>query len=243
MLDAHFHLDLFRDNQQILTDIARLNIFTIAVTNSPTVFPNTLAISKRVRNILPAVGLHPELVGQRSKEITSLLDLITTNKFVGEVGLDYSSKYSKEDRLLQQRIFERIVKKCHDERDKVISIHSRRATTDVLSIIGQNYPGTVILHWFSGTKTDLKKAIASDYYFSINPAMIKSKSGQQLITEMPPSKLLTETDGPFVEVHGRPAEPTDISLVVDFLSDIWRVEKAFVIETLDNNAKVGNIIT
>lgn len=242
MLDAHFHLDLFKDYRQILADISKSNMFVIAVTNSPSVFHFTNAISKENTKILPAVGLHPELVGKRSGEMALLLEKIREEKFIGEVGLDYSSKFSKQDRALQRKAFEQIINECELRKGKILSIHSRRATSDVISIVGKDFPGTIILHWFSGGITDLQRAVDFGYYFSINPAMVKSKSGQNIISKIPPEQVLTETDGPFVETDNRPAIPSDVDLVIQSLSNVWGIEKELAMGILEENAKKGGIL-
>lgn len=223
-LDAHFHLDLYKNYQKILTDTANQNIHLLAVTNTPSVFHFTKNISLKNANVLPAIGLHPELVKERISELDLLLKNIPNEKFIGEIGLDYSSKYSLEDRKLQRKVFEKILNKCAEVGNRVISIHSRRATSDVINMVGKNFPGTVILHWYSGGFRDLETAIEHKLYFSINSAMIRSKSGQKIIMRIPPTRIFTETDGPFIENNNRPAEPRDISDVIRYLSRVWKTD-------------------
>ncbi|MCP4297070.1 MAG: hypothetical protein GY786_15815 [Proteobacteria bacterium] len=58
--------------------------------------------------------------------------------------------------------------------------------------------------------------------------MIKSKNGQRIIERIPPDRILTETDGPYVKIKGRPAEPKDVNLVVSYLNKIWDIPTAEV---------------
>jgi TatD DNase family protein len=51
-------------------------------------------------------------------------------------------------------------------------------------------------------------------YFSVNPAMIRSQSGQRLLREIPGDRILTETDGPFVKVGSGPARPSDVAVEI-----------------------------
>lgn len=74
---------------------------------------------------------------------------------------------------LQKTIFKKIVDLCNNECGKVLSVHSRLAVKDVNNIIGK-FNGTVIMHWFTGNKTELKQSIKNGYYFSINENMINS---------------------------------------------------------------------
>lgn len=54
--------------------------------------------------------------------------------------------------------------------------------------------------------------------------MVNSKKGQKIISIIPPNRVLTETDGPFVKVGKRPALPSDVAIVEDQLATIWQME-------------------
>jgi len=84
-----------------------------------------------------------------------------------------------------------------------------------------DYSFPVVFHWYSGPLNVLDRAIQKGHYFSVNPAMIQSPNGQRIIHRIPPERLLTETDGPFINIRGRVAEPTDVNLVENYLASIW----------------------
>jgi TatD DNase family protein len=241
-LDAHFHLDLYKDYLRIIRELSSGNIHVLAVTNAPSVFHFTKKLNKTYPNILPAIGFHPELVKDRYSELDLLLKKIPNEKYIGEIGLDYSQKYSLTDRELQKNVFKRILQKCSEVGNRVISIHSRRASSDVINIVGNNFPGTIILHWYSGGVSDLDKAITYGFFFSVNPGMVRSKSGQKIISRIPPDRILTETDGPFLEHNDRPAEPQDISDVVMYLSNIWKTDTHEVNSCISNNIISAGIL-
>ena len=52
-----------------------------------------------------------------------------------------------------------------------MSIHCRYSAKAVLDEL-ENIDGTPILHWFSGNKSELKRAISRGCYFSIGPNML-----------------------------------------------------------------------
>ena len=54
-----------------------------------------------------------------------------------------------------------------------------------------------ILHWFTGSISQMHNAVDMGCFFSINPKMLKTKSGINLIKKIPPNKILLETDAPF----------------------------------------------
>lgn len=63
-------------------------------------------------------------------------------------------------------LFEKIIEWCSGK-NKILSVHSRSASKKVVDILN-GFDGTVILHWYSGRITDLRKAIEQGCYFSIS---------------------------------------------------------------------------
>ncbi len=220
-VDCHFHFDLFKNPIELLAEIEASKIKTIAVTNAPSVFHHTLKLAQTTRFLLPAVGLHPELVPTHRRELNTMWPMLDQTRFVGEIGLDYVTN-DLENRKAQKEVLSQILEHCAAYGDKVLSVHSRRSAADVISVIGDGFPGKVILHWFSGSRRELERAIAFGFYFSVGPAMVRSKNGLALLTVMPKDRVLTETDGPFVETCGRPARPSDIMNVIREISQLWQ---------------------
>src|SRR3989304_1155235 len=91
-VDTHCHLDLYKNFDEVVKEAEKTSVLIIGVTNTPSVFFFTEKLSKQHKNIVPAVGLHPELAVQRKHELTQLWDYLETTQFVGEVGLDYATK-------------------------------------------------------------------------------------------------------------------------------------------------------
>ncbi|HVS69822.1 MAG TPA: Qat anti-phage system TatD family nuclease QatD [Phycisphaerae bacterium] len=221
-VDTHCHVDLFPDPAAVVAACERARVYTIAVTNAPFVFKNTQELAATSTFVRPAAGLHPELVESHGEQIESLLDLLTQTRYVGEVGLDY---VVKNDRLheRQRELFQRIISRCAKLGNKILTIHSRRAAKDVIAIIGENFPGRIILHWFSGSVKEAEDALAAGFYFSINVAMVRAASGRKIISLLPKDRVLTESDGPFVKENGEGALPTSVERVVESLSEIWKI--------------------
>lgn len=223
MIDLHTHLDLYPNALDILPRVNKENLFTLAVTTSPKAWVMTSQIFKRHENIKIALGLHPEVVEHKLNEVDLMLALIHETDFVGEVGIDGSVRYSKTfDR--QGVIFDSIIQECEKAGGRIISIHSRGAASQVLSII-KKYPnsGTPILHWFSGSFAELKEAVNMRCCFSVNPLMIKNKKGKDLVSKIPPELILPESDGPFATFKGKPIMPWEAIDVCFALSEIWKM--------------------
>ena len=114
--------------------------------------------------------------------------------------LNYFSKGYIQTKELQINIFSEIVKLCEQYREKVISIHSLKSTSTVIEILRtykRQKSNKYIFHWFTGSMPQLEKAIELGCYFSINPGMLKTKSGMEVIKAIPIDHVLLETDAPF----------------------------------------------
>lgn len=234
LVDLHCHVDLFPDPASIVLSLENRRVHTVAVTTAPSVFEHTKRLALGSRYLRAAVGLHPELVGSHGRELPRLLRALEDTRFVGEVGLDYSSG-TKDVRSAQLRIFQEILTHCATYRNRVVTVHSRRAASDAIAAVGNGFPGRVVLHWFSGTKRELERALSYGLHFSINPAMISFASGRALAQAMPRERVLTESDGPFVRIGTRPAGPLDVARVVDWLASLWGTTPAEAARVIEAN--------
>lgn len=228
-VDTHCHVDLYPDPAGLVRELASRGCRGIAVTNAPFVFSHTKKLTAGCPGLEPALGLHPELAVERQKELELFRSLLSQTRFVGEVGLDYVTSDAGV-RAVQRRVFGEILAACTAAGDKVLTVHSRRSASDVVSAIGEGFRGKVILHWFSGTQKEMERAQGLGFYFSVNPAMTASRSGQALIRRMDPSRVLTETDGPFVNIGDVAAKPWQAIESLPYLAQIWgcTVEEAAV---------------
>ncbi|PMD87481.1 hydrolase TatD [Siphonobacter sp. BAB-5405] len=198
-VDTHCHLDLFPNIRKSVSEEDAFSIKTITVTNTPILWEPNVKLFRECQNIRIGLGLHPELASQRIKEIPLFVDLCKGARYIGEIGLDGTSKDVNE-RQAQLLAFRQVLKAIKNHDSKILTIHSRKASKETISELISNLKGTqhqVILHWYSGGFDEMKLALKAGFYFSINHKMFTSKSGQQLIQLLPKASLLTETDAPF----------------------------------------------
>ena len=97
--------------------------------------------------------------------------------------------------------------------------------------------GVPILHWFSGSFTALDRAKKLGCWFSVGPAMLKSRKGQELAALMPIDRVLTETDGPFAQNDAQSLKPWDVALSSKQLSQIWAIDAEEVNIRIDANLR------
>ena len=222
LLDSHCHLDLYPDPAGLARKCEQERIYVLAVTNAPSVFEGTRKLVANSKFVRAAVGLHPELAAERQLELPILFEALGSTRYVGEVGLDYR-RTTKSDKASQRRVFAAIVERAHLAGDKVLTVHSPGAAQDVLATITDSFNGQVILHWYSDSLSILESAVRSGCFFSINPAMCSGKSFDRFLARIPISHVLTETDGPFVQMQRRPAVPSDVLVVLQALAKHWGV--------------------
>jgi TatD DNase family protein len=234
--DTHCHLDLYQDRAALLEEIERLGIYTIAVTNAPSVFHLTEQLTEGKRFVRPALGLHPELVASHGHELDLFEELLPSTKYIGEVGLDYTHT-TQEERVVQRRVFERILILAHDAGGRIVTVHSRGAADDVITMALANEPGPFILHWFSGNAKALFRVNEAGLWLSVNPAMGRTLQGRRRIAAFRQDRVLLESDGPFIEVRGEPARPRHGEEVVRFIAQEWRMTPEEVALRLQNNLR------
>lgn len=240
LVDFHCHLDLYPDFEAVVAECEISEIQTLAVTTTPLAFPRNLELTRSTQNVRAALGLHPQLVADRAKDIEAFPELLGQTRYIGEVGLDASPRFYRSFGD-QERIFAHILSLCAEAGGKILTVHSVRAATRVLDHVERSLPpdrGKVVLHWFTGSAQEAKRAVALGCYFSINSQMLLKAAHIATITNVVPmDRLLTETDGPFVQYDGRPVRPKDVNSVLETLARLLRKDVSLLRASIYANLK------
>lgn len=209
-VDLHCHLDLFPDPRAAVDRAAASGVYTLAVTTTPSAWPGTCRLVGGAPRIRVGLGLHPEIAHERAGELDRFEAHLPEARYVGEIGLDGSPQH-RPHQAVQSHVFSTILQTTARAGGRVLSIHSRRATTPVLDLLAAAPDaGIPVLHWFTGTRSELARAVAMGCWFSVGPGMLKSSSGLERVRAMPLDRIITETDGPFVQTSSGPVGPWDI---------------------------------
>ena len=219
-VDFHCHLDLYSDHEAAIARAEAAGIYTLAVTTTPKAWPRNLELTRGTRYVRAALGLHPQLVAQRAGELPLWEHYLPETRYVGEVGLDAGPRFYKSLDA-QKQIFRTVLERCAEAGGKILTVHSVRSVPAVLDMVEQYLPhgrGVVVLHWFTGSRSEARRAAALGCYFSVNAEMTRSKQGRTLVADLPADRILTETDGPFTQTGGRPTEPADSRVAVDAIA-------------------------
>lgn len=221
MIDFHAHLDLYPDPELIVKEIIARRVYVLSVTTTPSAWKGTSALAASGSRIRTALGLHPQIAHERIGELPLFDKHLHETMYVGEIGLDGGPEL-KQHWHTQVAAFDHILNACQFVGGRIMSIHSRRAAKAVLDRL-EAFPraGTPILHWFTGGKRDLERAIALGCWFSVGPAMLVSEKARSLVRSMPIDRVLTETDGPFAQISGESAKPWDAGRATAKLAELW----------------------
>jgi TatD DNase family protein len=239
MVDFHCHLDLYPDLEKAIQSCDDSKTATLAVTTTPKAFRKNAQLAGKSKFVRVGLGLHPQLVHERWGELPLFEALLPETRYVGEVGLDAGPQFYRSFEQ-QTDVFRKILKLCAKSGDKILSVHSVRATSKVLDHIEELIPsgsGKIVLHWFSGSRAEAARAAALGCYFSINQEMFRTEKAISIIRKIPLDKIVTETDGPFIEVNGSSIQPGDVSETVNLLASVLSTN----MESMRNSI-IGNFI-
>jgi TatD DNase family protein len=214
--------------EKYILDNEQQKIITIGMTNLPSHFCMGFEHIKQYKHIRLALGLHPLLAKEHFKEYAKFKQYVDQTSYIGEVGLDFSREGigTKE---IQVKSFE-FVLNCIKGKNKIVSLHSRRAEKEVIEMLLENNIKNAIFHWYSGSVSILQNIIKANYYFSINAAMTHSENGKKIISRIPPGQILTETDFPYIKnslIHN----------VHKYLSEIWSISELETENIINSNFK------
>ena len=209
LFDMHCHLGFCADATRAAAELAACGVGAFSNTVTPAEFATQQAALSDVPGVRVGVGLHPWWVDEDGAGATcgatcapdDLCRLAAANRFVGEVGLDFSPRHVAT-REAQLQVFETVARTCAEAGGKVLSVHAVRAVDEALDVLEDTgalaeAPGNAcIIHWFSGTSDQLTRARRAGCFFSVNPRMLASKRGRAYAQAIPADHLLLETDEP-----------------------------------------------
>ena len=224
MIDFHCHLDLIRDPFRAVKRFIDKEIYMLSVTTIPSAWKISCRLEYGSKFVKTALGLHPQVAHERHNELELFDSLLSKTRYVGEIGLDCTPEFIFSIDI-QKKVFGHILKSCSNAGGKILSIHSLRSSKLVLEMISENSDcGVPVLHWFSGSNSELRRAVSMGCWFSVGPPMTRSNRGKEIVRQIPGDRILTETDAPFANVNGRPCTPLDIYHAVIGLAEIWGIK-------------------
>lgn len=261
-IDTHCHLDIiacFGSEPSILTDKAIIEISKIieqAKSNEVGAIinigcdshssQNSVQLAKHFASVFAVVGMHPYEGKSGWKADFTQIQKILKNKRpedkivgIGEIGLDYSRDNS--DLNSQKDLFKAQIDLAL-ENNLPISFHVRDAADDFLNIIDQ-FKGQIrgVVHCFQQNQDFANEAIKFGLLLGIDGPITYPKNNalREIVAGLDLSKIILETDAPFLPVQeerGKLNYPSKIPLIASKIAQIKNVSLAEVERVTSRNA-------
>lgn len=207
LFDAHCHLDLMACPETVADETTTLGLGLFDCGVDPRDFAAAKTRGGHYPYIIAGVGLHPWWLADgrcSATEIDLLCEVAAQERFIGEIGLDFSARFAGSEPL-QIQALERLCDALvhHPLTGRVISIHAVRSAGTVLDVLESHglltpRPDSPVItfHWFSGTSDELVCARNAGCFFSVSERMLATKRGREYARQIPLDCLLLETDAP-----------------------------------------------
>jgi TatD DNase family protein len=233
VIDTHAHLDALDEDPAAVVARARVagvsRILTIGTEQA-------VALADAHDGVYAVVGIHPHEAGEEHDlELVRALLEHPKAVAVGEIGLDHFRDHAPRE--AQQRLFERQLDLAR-ELGKPVVIHTRAADDETAATLA-GFDGTVVMHCFSSPHL-LPTAIERGYYVSFAGNVTYNATDLRLAaTQVPPERLLAETDCPYLApqpVRGRKNEPAYVVHTIAELARVRGVDSAELEAQIERNA-------
>jgi len=206
LIDSHCHLDMdayHGDLDEIINSADKCGvnrIITIGIDLTSSF--RAVELANQYPGIYATVGIHPHNAEDASDDIYRELKKMAAGPKVvgyGEIGLDYAKQYAPKN--IQLREFARQLALAEELHLPVV-IHDRDAHEDTLMLLREreSFPDGGVMHCFSGDISFANQVLELGFYVSI-PGIVTFKNAgelQQVVREVPLTRMLLETDGPFL---------------------------------------------
>lgn len=191
-----------------------------------------------------SIGIHPHEAQHyvdKAEQLQRFANLLTKPKVIaiGECGLDFYYNHSPKEAQIKLLRFQ--IELALTQQLPVI-FHVREAFDDFWPIF-DDYKGVRgVLHSFTDSMTNLEKAMERGLYIGVNGIATFAKNESQLAVykAIPLSKLLLETDAPFLTPHpyrGSINEPKRLGGIVDFLTELRGEKRADLSTSTTRNVR------
>jgi len=241
VIDTHAHLDACSEPAEVLVQRAKQNGVTRIVAIGSGIDSCRAALHAAAANdgVWAALGIHPHQAADGDAgRVGELRELLGAPRAVavGETGLDFYRQRAPRER--QVALFRAQLELAADLHKPVV-VHSRDADDETAAELA-DFAGGVVLHCFSSPGL-LPAALERGYYVSFagNVTYRRADELRAAAAEVPPERLLAETDSPYLApqpVRGRPNEPANVRHTFAALAELRGVPVEELAAQVDENA-------
>lgn len=249
LVDTHCHLDMDKydgERARVLNEARDAGVRRIIVPGTSvdsTIKARDLAGKHEM--VYFAAGIHPHEADRYTlKDFKFLKQLATESEkliAIGEVGLDHYRGYA--DKENQRKLFKDMCRLAL-ETDLPLIIHSRKAFKDVMNVLDEVFGSSPVrgqMHCFDEDEKEAAEVIKRGLYVSFAPNITYpgSKSARKVLRELPPERLLLETDGPYlapVEKRGKRNDPANVTSLLKICAEASALTEEDIARITTHNA-------
>lgn len=206
LIETHCHLDYLKaepldEIRKKISEAGISKVITIGV--DPLNLDRVKELSETFPEVYFTQGIHPHDAKEATEvEYNKISTRASLPKMVavGEIGLDYHYNNSPQD--IQKTVFEKQLQLACDH-DLPVVIHTREADEDTKAII-KNFSSYLkrkgVVHSFTSSIELAEFVLNEGFYLGFNGIITfkKAENVQEVVKITPPSRILFETDSPFL---------------------------------------------
>lgn len=194
----------------------------------------------------PMIGLHPEDVKEDWESVLREMETHMQDAHwiaIGEVGLDFY--WSREFEKEQIEVFDKQVQWAI-KYDLPLMVHCRTAQNELLAVLrkyADNPKLRGVFHCFTGNEQEARRYLEyENWMLGIGGVLTfkKSKLPETLRNAVPLSRIVLETDAPYmapVPHRGKRNESSLIPYIINTLAEVYSTSPDNIAETTTRNAK------
>lgn len=194
----------------------------------------------------PMIGLHPEDVKEDWESVLREMETHMQDApwiAIGEVGLDFY--WSREFEKEQIEVFDKQVQWAI-KYDLPLMVHCRTAQNELLAVLrkyADNPKLRGVFHCFTGNEQEARRYLEyENWMLGIGGVLTfkKSKLPETLRNAVPLSRIVLETDAPYmapVPHRGKRNESSFIPYIINTLAEVYSTSPDNIAETTTRNAK------
>jgi len=232
LVDSHCHLNykgIVEQQDDVLQRAADAGVTAMLnISTRESEWDDVVGLAEAKPHIWASVGIHPhEADAHPDVDTAKLLERAENPRVVaiGETGLDYF--YEHSDRDNKQTSFRAHIAASRETGLPLI-VHTRDAEEDTARILCEEmeqgaFPG--VIHCFTASADFAKIALDLGFYISLSGIVTfkNAKDLQDVAKWLPESRMLVETDSPFlapVPHRGKTGEPAFVADTADFIAEL-----------------------
>ena len=247
IIDSHCHLNHVKSKlslDDVITNAKNNSINVILnISTKKSEFDEIIEISETYPEVYFTLGIHPHEAGEMNKDVAmNIKKHANNNKFIGigETGLDFF--YNHEDKKTQMNAFESQIEIAQDL-SLPITVHMRDAEKETLEVITKKAKEkdlNGVIHCFTGSKKFSEEMIDLGFYISASGIITfkKSEELRSIFKDIPGTKLLVETDSPYLSpepLRGKVNQPANLVHTINKLAEIRKSTEEQIINMTNTN--------